>query len=620
MTSLYALVLAALVRAGLFDPVLNLTEGDPLFLVGTSALTDRVINKAAGILGISPATVSGAIRILSLIAAVCLICLCFSWLTCHFPRPPSLHRSPDSKYMKPHVYLPTPNSQSFQEYTQEKNIVIVGANGSGKTRFGAAIEHQNQYAHGRTVHRITAQKNLVLPSSVAPANTSVSESMLFVNKNNRFQNHDPITTLSNDYSSVLQLLFSRTADRDSSFILTYKNSLGRPDVPKAPIETLLEIWDDVLPDQKITVKDGSVTVKINGSDHAGSSMSDGQRVTFYLIAQCLIAPENSIIIADEPEIHLHKSLVNRLWNAIEKSCPNKLFIYITHDLDFAVSRQDTYKIWVKSFKGDTTYDWMEIPESVGLPEELLMEVLGSKKNVLFVEGEKNSIDIAVYQAVYDKYLVIPRSGCHKVIEATKAIRDVNEINHIQAFGIVDTDYRNGEEIALLLSNGVHTIDVAEIENLLCIEGVLTLVASYLHLDLTAVIENATDLIIKALTDEVDNQIATRTAREVQFRLNVYEKLSNTREGIIGGLAATVASIDANAIYDENEALYRGIIASRNLAEALKFYNRKSLAERLSPVFKLGRKEYPELVIRLLNSDKQKEVVAALVPYLPTLPN
>ena len=59
-------MLAALVRAGLFDPVLNLTKSDPLFLVGTSAATDRMINRTAGILGISPATVSVAIWILSL--------------------------------------------------------------------------------------------------------------------------------------------------------------------------------------------------------------------------------------------------------------------------------------------------------------------------------------------------------------------------------------------------------------------------------------------------------------------------------------------------------------------------------------------------------------------------
>lgn len=39
-----------------------------------------------------------------------------------------------------------------------------------------------------------------------------------------------------------------------------------------------------------------------------SEMSDGERVIFYLIGQCLAVPENGIIVIDEPELHLHKSV------------------------------------------------------------------------------------------------------------------------------------------------------------------------------------------------------------------------------------------------------------------------------------------------------------------------
>lgn len=46
-------------------------------------------------------------------------------------------------------------------------------------------------------------------------------------------------------------------------------------------------------------------------------MSDGERVGLYLIAQCLCIPENKTIIIDEPEIHLHRSIMDRLWTAIE---------------------------------------------------------------------------------------------------------------------------------------------------------------------------------------------------------------------------------------------------------------------------------------------------------------
>ena len=86
-------------------------------------------------------------------------------------------------------------------------------------------------------------------------------------------------------------------------------------------------------------------------------MSDGERVVLYLIGQCLSLPENSVIIIDEPETHLHKSLVDKLWNKIEAQTPNKLLLYITHDLEFAASRTDATKIWVKEYNGSNQWLW-----------------------------------------------------------------------------------------------------------------------------------------------------------------------------------------------------------------------------------------------------------------------
>lgn len=73
--SFYVLLVAFLVRAGLFDVVLNLTKHDPLFSVGTSATTDKLVNRAAGLLRTSPAIISGGLRVLCMVAAVALVVL-----------------------------------------------------------------------------------------------------------------------------------------------------------------------------------------------------------------------------------------------------------------------------------------------------------------------------------------------------------------------------------------------------------------------------------------------------------------------------------------------------------------------------------------------------------------
>ena len=53
------------------------------------------------------------------------------------------------------------------------HIVLIGANGSGKTRLGIWIEehHQNQY----TVHRISAQKALAIPEFAQLKNLEQAE-------------------------------------------------------------------------------------------------------------------------------------------------------------------------------------------------------------------------------------------------------------------------------------------------------------------------------------------------------------------------------------------------------------------------------------------------------------
>ena len=52
-----------------------------------------------------------------------------------------------------------------------KTLVIVGANGSGKTRFGSKIEE----SYKGITHRISAQKSLIMPDFVSPKSREVAK-------------------------------------------------------------------------------------------------------------------------------------------------------------------------------------------------------------------------------------------------------------------------------------------------------------------------------------------------------------------------------------------------------------------------------------------------------------
>ena len=168
------------------------------------------------------------------------------------------------------------------------------------------------------------------------------------------------------------------------------------------------------------MRDAHFTASIpeTSSDYSGTQMSDGERSVLYLASQVLCVPENKTLIIDEPEVHLHPSLMGRLWSALENARPDCLFLFITHDIQLTALHKSTDKVWVRSYDG-AKWDLSPIPES-DLPEQLLLELLGNRKNVLFVEGTNNSYDVQLYSALYPDFYVVPCGGCDQVISNTKA--------------------------------------------------------------------------------------------------------------------------------------------------------------------------------------------------------
>jgi hypothetical protein len=529
--------------------------------------------------------------------------------------------------LKPNITLPNRIGQGENETIHnDNNIVIVGANGAGKTRLGAWIETNMQ--NNLTVHRISAQRALNIPEFAVVKNLEQAEKLLFyglenenaqvAHKHGHRWGSNPETFLLNDFDKLLSTLFARTSKRDREHSKATKATQVYVAVEDAPIDVIIKLWKDIMPHREISFEDGKVMVnKVGQAEYHGKGMSDGERVTLYLIGQCLCAPDNSIIIIDEPELHLHKSLMSRLWNKIEEVCPNKLLVFITHDLDFAASRKDAKKLWIRSYDGAANWIWQEVPEVETIPENLVIEIIGNRKNIIFCEGEKASYDTVLYQATFPDYHIVPIGGCEKVIESTKAVRATPALHHLQAFGIIDSDYRTAEEITALRNSGIYTINVAEIENLFCIEPILRIVAANQHLDANATVAAVTTFIINCLKEEFEVQVTNRAEREIQFRLKAYTKTVHTEQGLNDGLNSVIGTIDIASIYAESKMLYQQAIDENSLEKALRLYNRKNLHKRISPSFGLGNSEYANIVMRLLKSDKKAEIVTAIQNFTPT---
>ncbi len=224
----------------------------------------------------------------------------------------------------------------------ESSIVAIGANGSGKTRLGAWLEFHSDKKE--LVHRISAQKSLAMPTSVSPISLNKAEALLYYGhydeKRSDFSpfklgqrwGSAPETHMLNDFDKLLVYLYSENYESLLKFSNLVKQSKERIEPPITQLDKLKEIWEFILPHRKLEIGSGAVNTFIPEKEeikYNASYMSDGERVIFYLIGECLCAPPNGIIIIDEPEIHLHKSIQQRLWDKVEKKRPDCLFVYLT---------------------------------------------------------------------------------------------------------------------------------------------------------------------------------------------------------------------------------------------------------------------------------------------------
>ncbi|MDR0942865.1 MAG: DUF4435 domain-containing protein [Holosporales bacterium] len=464
-----------------------------------------------------------------------------------------------------------------------------------------------------TVHRISAQRVLNFDSFIPlKSEKQASNALLFGDENTfgnkgRRWNYKPATSVPRDFNYVLSLLVAKQNSQEHDFVekcrKAEEDNKGKPDVPEMIKGKFCSIWDKIFPQRKVEIKDAQVIAALpdESKRYPGTEMSDGERVGLYLILQSLLIPENKTIIVDEPEIHLHSSIMNRLWTEIEKTRPDCLFIYITHDTQFATVHKQSKKIWVKEFDGNK-WQYGEI-QSSNLPEQLSLDILGNKKKVLFVEGTLGSYDTKLYFEIYKDYYVVPCGGCRQVINNTKAMKETEQLNnHLECYGIIDRDYRSEDEIKELKEHGIYTLQVAEVENLFLVEELLEIVNDHMQHSDKSRIDEAKKFVLDCCQKQKDDQVKNFALEKIKYKMRS-AKDKNDMERTLSE-------------YDKIEEDYKNKFKDNlEYKDILKISN-KSLAKSIGKYFGLLSDGYLSLVVGLLQGDEFENIKNALSSYLP----
>lgn len=519
-----------------------------------------------------------------------------------------------------------------------QTTILVGANGSGKTKLAVECEEKL----GEVAHRISAQRMLNIDPAIEKVSQKAAQNTLrFGSKDwenwggivparmaNRWKSNRSDSIL-NDAGALVQVLFAEQANvavrdfnaRADGHAVEETNTLMR----KAN-----EIWGRVLPTRSlnITADDIQVFALIDGAKgepFSVNEMSDGEKAVFYMIGQALVAEPDSVLILDEPEIHVHRAILSRLWDELEAARPDCAFILITHDLEFASSRPGN-KYVLKNYTPVDGWSIEPVPDNTGFSEELVTLILGSRKPILFVEGGESSLDTAFYRACYPNWTVLARGGCESVIHSVVTMRRNAELTRVTCAGLVDADGHDEADRERLSSMGVSVLPVSEIENLLLLPSVSRAILETNHLEgeeldmklsllKAAIFKDASD------TANVTEVVLSYCRRRIDRMLKQIDfSAAKSIDDLASSYLTRSSELDVRELADGLEKKIAAAIANEDLAELLAVYDRKkpllSLAASHLKNWKVD--VFAGWIPRAVRSPTDDKIRAAIQAELPAI--
>lgn len=487
--------------------------------------------------------------------------------------------------------------------TQNANtVVIIGANGAGKSSFGKELGRQYE-GHAELISGISSLYLKREDKNLPATSINFLQSVLSPNSVQVLSEYEKLILRLQTEEFEASLEFKEASKKNNSLL-----------PPQTKIDQIQAIWEKMFPHTRLVRTSNGIFLadaSKTESHYSTERMSDGERIVFYLIASVLIAKKNALLVIEEPTLLLHDSIKLNLWDELEELRQDCTFVYLTHDIEFASSRTFAKRIWIKSFDAeDVSWDYEVLESNESFPEEIYLTLLGSRKPILFIEGtESNSIDSRLYPLVFREYMVKPMGGCQKVIETTKAFGQLKDFHTLESMGIVDRDRRTKGEVAYLNEQNILVPDVAEVENLLMLEPIIKVVAERLGVNPDIVFDEVKDNVIRQFDKDIEEQILLHAKHRVRKRLEtaVNRKIVTIQE-LSDHILNLEETIDVALLYDQLKRKFTAYVDNKDYKSILRVYNQKGMLWQSRLYSLLGinnRGSYLNLVISMLRENKSE---------------
>lgn len=387
-------------------------------------------------------------------------------------------------------------------------------------------------------------------------------------------------------------------------------TLSKKDAPIKLINELLRL-SNIPIEISVSESDQVVASKCDGIPYSIAELSDGERNALLIAANLLTVKNATLVLIDEPERHLHRSIISPLLTLLFSIRHDCAFIVSTHDVMLPLDNPGARTLLIRgcTYAGSSVSGWDAdlVPLETEIDDDLKKDILGARRKLLFIEGTERSLDKPLYSLVFPNVSVVAKSSCRDVEHAVSSIRDAGDLHWLHAFGIVDNDRRTEADINRLKEKGVYALSVFSVESIYYHPRVQHLVAQRYAVvtgdDAPTCLANAKTAAITAVQPHVQ-RLSERTA-EKALREEIFRHLPR-REQITDNQPINVSIDVVRFVTAERERLQDALDAG-NLAEIISQYPVRETPALAKIAQELGfqdREQYEGAVRKLLMDDNE----------------
>ena len=349
----------------------------------------------------------------------------------------------------------------------------------------------------------------------------------------------------------------------------------------------------------------------DGPSYGMAEMSDGERNAVIVAADVLTANPGSLFLIDEPERHLHRSIITPFLASLFAKRHDCFFVVATHELGLAIDFRESQALLLRQchFHNGQARAWNADLLEAGhsLDEDLQRDVLGARRKMLFVEGRTSvSLDQPLYGLLFPDCTILPKNGQNEVIHSVKGLRNAEDAAWVKAFGIVDRDDRSTEAVVALRRRGVFALDWYSVESIYYHPKLQRRIAErrseLLGGEPSRAIEAAKTAAMDRVRQSVDH-VVDKKVSEVARR----EALSSVPTAIDMATVLTIRPVDVPALREEERRILEEMIAVGDLTAVIERYPVRETGALQAIATEMGfrsRRDYETAVLKLLDDDTE----------------